>query len=76
MSTATRVPSTSGSATSTTSLKQATELVERFDRATAAFTDDQGEIRPEHRAEYQRAVSNHRFEGWGLVRTLSTLDGR
>lgn len=56
--------------------EQATELVERFDRATAAFIDGQGEIRPEYQAEYQQAVSSHQADGWGLVRTLSALDGR
>ncbi|MFD0209142.1 hypothetical protein ACFVH9_08390 [Streptomyces hirsutus] len=55
---------------------QATELLSRFGGVTAAYVDDQGEIRPEHREAYGRAVSQYRFEGWGLVRTLASLDGR
>ncbi|MGY3199762.1 hypothetical protein [Streptomyces sp. TE5632] len=55
---------------------EATELVKRFDDETAAYMDDNGETRPEKRPAYETAVSNRRFEGWGLVRRLSALDGR
>ncbi|MYR63880.1 hypothetical protein GTY54_49335 [Streptomyces sp. SID625] len=55
---------------------EATELVERFDAETVRYVDDNGEIRPENQLAYEGAVSNHRFAGWGLVRRLSTLDGR
>ncbi|MET8609768.1 hypothetical protein [Streptomyces misionensis] len=54
----------------------ATELVKRFDAETVRYVGDNGEIRPENQRAYEAAVSNHRFDGWGLVRRLSALDGR
>lgn len=54
----------------------ATELVRAFDEATRAHMDPDGEVRPEHRAAYERAVAQVRFDGWTMVRALSALDGR
>ncbi|WP_405893772.1 hypothetical protein OG272_15975 [Streptomyces sp. NBC_00104] len=55
---------------------QATELLEQFDAEIATCVDDNGEIRQDQRTAYERAVAGHRFDGWCLVRQLSTLDGR
>ncbi|MFC9604584.1 hypothetical protein ACFTTN_14135 [Streptomyces niveus] len=55
---------------------EATELVRAFDEATRAHMDPDGEVRQEHRPEYEQAVSQVRFDGWAMVRALSALDGR
>jgi hypothetical protein len=55
---------------------EATELVRAFDEATRAHMGPDGDVRPECRDAYERAVTQVRFDGWTMVRALSDLDGR
>ncbi|MFF4726371.1 hypothetical protein ACFY3M_13670 [Streptomyces mirabilis] len=54
----------------------ATEMLTRYDCLTSVYVTDDGQVPPEWREAYDNTRRSFWRDGWGLVRKLSSLDGR